>query len=74
VNVVVRIERVAGATIAPPSPWAARATTSIVSFWAIPPIREAVANSAMPATKTSRRPRRSEARPPRRRKPANAGV
>ena len=73
-KLVVRIESVAGATIAPPSPCAARAATSVSSFWARPPASEARANSASPPANTSRRPSRSAARPPSSRKPAKASV
>ncbi len=73
-NVVVRIESVAGATTAPPSPCAALAATSVSSLCASPPASDASANSASPPAKTSRRPSRSAARPPSSRKPAKVSV
>ena len=48
VNVVVRIDSVAGATTAPPRPWTARAAISVRSVCARPPASDASANSTQP--------------------------
>ena len=48
-----------GAAIAAPTPCRARAASSQAADWASPPSSEATVNSAMPATKTRRRPRMS---------------
>ena len=42
VKVVVRIERAAGARIAPNAPWRARAPTRTSKLWALPPIADAI--------------------------------
>ena len=60
--------------IAPPRPCTPRDTSSMSEDGAKPHTREAPAKSAMPAIKTARRPRRSAALPPRRRKPAKIRV
>lgn len=74
VNAMVRIESIAGATIAPPSPCTARARTSIVALCASPPTSEARPKTPGPTMNTVRRPIRSAARPPSSRKPANVSV
>ena len=73
-KVVRMIERAAGETIAPPSPCAPRATSSMPSDCESPQISEAAANSAMPAMNSRRRPSRSARRPPSSRKPPNISV
>ena len=68
-KVVIRIESAAGAMIAAPRPWKARAPISDASLQARPATSEATVKTASPATKRRRRPSRSAARPPRSRKP-----
>jgi hypothetical protein len=63
-NVVVTRDSAAGATMAPPTPWIARAASSQAWLVANPPNREAAANRMMPAMNTLRRPRMSPTRPP----------
>src|SRR5215469_6806564 len=63
-NVVVTRDRAAGATMAPPTPWIARAVSSQAWVVANPPNSEAAANKRTPAMNTRRRPRMSPARPP----------
>ena len=74
VKVVVMIDRLAGAMIAPPSPWTNRAMISTLWLLASPPANDDSANSTRPVTNTRRRPTRSAARPPSRRKPAKVMV
>ena len=69
VNVVIRIESAAGAMIAAPSPWRARAPISDGSFHASAARSEATLKTARPMMNIRRRPRRSAVRPPRSRKP-----
>src|SRR5262249_11446542 len=71
-NVVVMSARVVGKTRAPPSPWNARAASSIPGPVASPPASAAPAYRPRPVTRTRRRPSRSAARPPNSRKPAEA--
>ena len=68
-NVVVMIESVAGEMIAAPSPCTARAAISTPIESARPQASDATAKSAMPIMNMRRRPSRSAARPPSRRKP-----
>ena len=68
-KVVIRIDRAAGAMIAAPRPWSARAPISDGSFHASAATSEAAVNTMSPAKNMRRRPRRSAARPPRSRKP-----
>ena len=73
-NVVVRIVRLVGERIAPPSPCTARAPMSMAWSWANPPRRLASVKTVRPSRNTRRRPNKSAIRPPRRRKPANVKV
>ena len=68
------IASTAGEAIAPPTPWAARAASSIPADVASPPASEATVNRLMPARKTRSRPRTSPARPPSSNSPPNARV
>ena len=68
-NVVVSTESAAGAMSAPPRPCSARPMTRMLDEPAKPFISEAAEKSVMPIRKIRRLPRRSPARPPRRRKP-----
>ena len=68
-NVTVMIDSAAGATIAAPRPWTARAAISQPSDWAIPPANEASENTTRPSMNMRRRPSRSATRPPSRRNP-----
>ena len=68
------IDRVVGETIAPPNPWSARAEMSRVGESATAQASEERTNSAVPASKTRRRPSRSADRAPSIRKPANVIV
>ncbi len=63
-KVVVTRDSAVGATIAPPTPWMARAASSQASLVAKPPSSEASENRMMPAMNTRRRPSMSPARPP----------
>src|SRR5258706_308511 len=63
-NVVVISARAVGAIIAPPTPWAALATSSQASDVAKPPNSDARENSSRPAMKIFLRPSRSPDRPP----------
>jgi hypothetical protein len=63
-NVVVARDSAVGATTAAPMPCNARAARSHSWVVASPPSSEASENTAIPATKTRRRPRMSPARPP----------
>ena len=74
VKVVTRMLRVAGARMAPPMPWAARAAISQLPVWARPPIRLQTVKTPRPIMNTRRRPKRSAARPPSIRKPAKVSV
>ncbi len=73
-KVAVRMVRVAGARMAAPNPCRARAPTNQASLWAMPPRRLDRVNTVRPTMKTRRRPNRSAARPPSRRKPAKVSV
>ena len=64
-----RIESAAGAMIAAPRPWMARAPISDGSFHASAARSEADVNTTRPTMNMRRRPRMSAARPPRSRKP-----
>ena len=66
--------RVAGAKMAPPNPWAARAAMSHPPLWAKPPRRLQRVKRASPNMKMRRRPNRSAARPPSIRNPAKVRV
>src|SRR5581483_7254449 len=70
-NVVVMIDSAAGEMIAAPSPCTARAATRTPPAHARPHSSEASVKTATPTRKTRRRPSRSAALPPRRRKPPN---
>ena len=70
----VMIERVAGATIAPPKPCRARAAISSVRESATAHASDDRVNSATPTRNTRRRPNRSAERPPSIRNPANVSV
>ena len=63
------IDSAAGVTIAAPKPCTPRAAISIPDDVESPQTSEAAPKIASPAMKTMRRPMRSAARPPRRRKP-----
>ncbi len=62
-NVVVSRERAAGASIAPNTPWQARAVTSIAKFTDAPPMAEATAKPIRPVMNITLRPIRSASRP-----------
>jgi hypothetical protein len=47
-NVVVRIDRAAGASSAPNAPWTARAATSMPKLVAAPPTADAAAKPSVP--------------------------
>jgi len=68
-NVMVRIVSVAGDKTAAPRPCTARDPTSMNWSWASAHRRLAPAKSIRPSMKMWRRPKRSAARPPRRRNP-----
>ena len=74
VNEVAMIARLAGEITAPPMPCSVRAPISSVRESASAHASDAIANSAVPARNTRRRPSRSAARPPSSRKPANVSV
>ena len=59
----------AGAVIAAPVPWTARAASSQACEVAMPPASEPAENSRSPAANILRRPSRSPARPPMSRTP-----
>ena len=63
-KVVVTRDSAVGATMAPPTPWMARAASSQACVVAKPPSSEASENRMIPAMNTRRRPRMSPARPP----------
>ena len=71
-NTWVRMDRVPGMNIAPPSPIAARAAITRSMCWPIAPTADAVANTTSPARNTRRRPSRSESAPAVRTTPARA--
>ena len=73
-KVVIRIESAAGAMIAAPKPWSARAPISDGSFQASAARSDAAVNTASPAMNRRRRPMRSAARPPSSRKPPNTSA
>src|SRR4051812_3732515 len=64
-NVVMRIERPAGANSAPPSPCRARNPISDPSDQETPHSKELIEKIVRPAMKTRRRPKTSARRPPR---------
>jgi hypothetical protein len=68
-NLVVNNDRAAGAARAAPSPWSARAASSIEPVVARPPAMELTENNAMPVKNERRRPIRSPARAPRSSRP-----
>ena len=68
-KVVMRIERAAGAMIAAPRPWSARAPINEASLHASAARSDATVKTARPPMNRRRRPARSAARPPRRRNP-----
>ena len=70
-NIVVRIERAAGASSAPPSPCVTRKAISELSDQAKPASSELTVKRATPAMNSRRRPSRSAILPPSRRKPPN---
>jgi hypothetical protein len=63
-NVVVRIDRAAGASSAPNTPWLARAVTSIAKLTEAPPTADATEKPTSPVMNVSLRPNRSPSRPP----------
>ena len=63
-NVVIRIDRPAGANSAPPSPCSARKAISEPSDQEMPHRSELTENTARPAMNTRRRPKTSARRPP----------
>ncbi len=69
-----RIVSVSGVTIAPPRPWAARATMSASTEGASAAATEAAVKMPSPITKSRRRPKRSPRAAPVRRKTANVSV
>ena len=73
-NVVVMIDRAAGDTSAPPSPWRPRPTMSIVELVARPFKSDAPEKRITPMMNSRRRPKRSAARPPSSRKPPKISV
>jgi hypothetical protein len=68
-NVVTRIDRAAGAMIAAPMPWMARAAIRMPLVVARPHVSEAAENTTSPIRNIRLRPSRSAARPPRRSSP-----
>jgi hypothetical protein len=68
-KVVVSSDSAAGTAIAAPSPWRARAPSSIAGALARPQASEATVNSASPMANSRRRPYRSAARPASNNKP-----
>ena len=68
-NVVVKIERAAGDSIAAPRPWSERKAISDPSDQASPSSSELTVKTTRPATKSRRRPSRSASRPPSRSAP-----
>jgi hypothetical protein len=73
-NVVVMIDSVAGETIAAPTPCTARAAMRTPIELARPQTSDAAEKTATPIMNSRRRPSRSAARPPSRRKPPNVIV
>jgi hypothetical protein len=71
-KLVLMTAKVDGKTSAPPNPCTTRPASRTPELGARPPASEPPAYSARPATRMRRRPSRSEARPPSRRKPAEA--
>ena len=63
------VARAAGARSAAPTPWAPRATISMVALLARPLAKDAAVNRASPVSRTRRRPNRSAVRPPKRVRP-----
>ena len=74
VKVVVSSASVAGAAIAAPTPWSARAPSSQPSDCASPPSNDVAVKSPRPAMNTRRRPSRSPARAPSSSRPPNVSV
>ncbi len=74
VNVVVSRLSAAGASSAPNAPCTARAATSMPKLCAAPPTAEATAKPARPPMKVHLRPKKSEMRPPNRRRLPNASA
>jgi hypothetical protein len=68
-NVVAMIDTAAGTVSAAPTPCSPRATTSGAAEGARPQASDIAPNATSPATNMRRRPSRSAARPPSRRKP-----
>jgi hypothetical protein len=68
-NVTVMIDSAAGATIAAPRPWTARAAISQPADWAIPPANEAREKTTRPSMNMRRPPIRSATRPTEQEKP-----
>jgi len=64
VNVVVKIDRAAGASSAPKPPCSVRALTSTAKLCAEPPTADTTANPTRPITNVRLRPNRSPSRPP----------
>src|SRR5580693_2079413 len=64
----------AGEASAPPTPWMARAASSMPAVVARPPASEASVKMVRPAMNIRRRPRMSPARPPSSSSPPNVGV
>ena len=70
-NVAVTSDNVTGARTAAPTPCTARAAISTPPLCATPAARLAAVNSPSPSRNTRLRPKRSAARPPSSRNPAN---
>src|SRR4029453_17377216 len=64
----------AGVASAAPTPWSARAPTSMPSDWARPASNEASAKSAVPTRNSRHRPKRSATRPPSRSSPPKVSM
>src|SRR6266550_1293455 len=71
-NVSASNDRAVGATTAPPIPCTTRAMMSIVEVVARPPANEPMVKRSVPPMNMRRRPYRSPARPPSRRRPPKA--
>lgn len=74
VKVALTSESVVGRTIAPPTPWTIRASTSSSPLGASAARTEAAANTVTPTTMSSRRPSRSASEPKTSRSAANTSV
>ena len=57
-------ETIVGVSIAPPIPWPARESASIIKFCAMPPIADATVKRPSPKRNIRRRPKRSPNLPP----------